>query len=331
MINRKYKDRVFRMIFGYDKYKVNLLELYNALNGTHHTNIDDLEITTIEDFIYMGMKNDVSCILAPDSMMSLFEHTSTYCANMPIRGLMYFARLYEKYIVKNKMNVYGSKMLKLPAPQYYVFFNVEANQPDRKELRLSDAFEKKVEGFEWKAVMLNINLNKNKELMERCKILQEYAIFVNKMQTNTRKYDSIEVAADVTVQECIEEGIFKDMLMEHKAEVVSMLFTEYDEERAMRIFADDARAEGLAEGRAEGLAEGRAEGRAEGLAEGRAEGLAEGRAEGLAEGLTVGKKEMTIKLFIENYLPLEKALEETGLTESDFQKAVDEYKQQTKS
>ena len=43
-VNRQHKDRVFRMLFGYEKYKSNLLNLYNALNNTHYTNLDDLEI-----------------------------------------------------------------------------------------------------------------------------------------------------------------------------------------------------------------------------------------------------------------------------------------------
>ena len=55
--NMKYKDRVFRMIFGYEKYKENLLELFNALNDTNYTNPDDLEINTLDDVFYMKMKN----------------------------------------------------------------------------------------------------------------------------------------------------------------------------------------------------------------------------------------------------------------------------------
>ena len=62
--NRQHKDRIFCMIFGYEKYKGNLLDLYNALNETNYTNLEDLEITTMENAVYMSMKNDVSCIIA---------------------------------------------------------------------------------------------------------------------------------------------------------------------------------------------------------------------------------------------------------------------------
>ena len=62
-INRNYKDRLFRKLFGDPANKLSLLSLYNALMHTDHTNVDDLEINTIEDVIYMNMKNDVSCII----------------------------------------------------------------------------------------------------------------------------------------------------------------------------------------------------------------------------------------------------------------------------
>ena len=54
--NKKHKDRVFRKLFGYEKYKGNLLELYNALNDSNYTNPDDLEINTLDDVFYMNMK-----------------------------------------------------------------------------------------------------------------------------------------------------------------------------------------------------------------------------------------------------------------------------------
>ncbi|RKJ62927.1 hypothetical protein [Roseburia sp. 1XD42-69] len=55
-----YKDTVFRMVF---KDKENLLSLYNAVNGTDYKNPEELEITTLENAIYMNMKNDLSCVM----------------------------------------------------------------------------------------------------------------------------------------------------------------------------------------------------------------------------------------------------------------------------
>ena len=58
--NREYKDRVFRMLLKEPKVA---LEVYNAMNGTSYDNPDELIITTLENAVYLGMKNDVSFIL----------------------------------------------------------------------------------------------------------------------------------------------------------------------------------------------------------------------------------------------------------------------------
>lgn len=86
-VNREHKDTVFRRLFQEKKH---LLELYNGLNGTSYENEEDLEITTLDSAIYMGMKNDISFILM--SEISLYEHQSSINPNMPLRDLLYIAR-----------------------------------------------------------------------------------------------------------------------------------------------------------------------------------------------------------------------------------------------
>lgn len=138
--NRCYKDSLFRLLFGREENKQNLLDLYNALNDSDYTNKDDLIINTIDDVIYMKMKNDVSFIL--DSQMVLLEHQSTYNPNMPLRGLLYFARLYEG-IVNISKNIYYPRLIKIPTPQYIVLYNgTDRKIGNKKVLKLSDAFEK---------------------------------------------------------------------------------------------------------------------------------------------------------------------------------------------
>ena len=72
-VNRKHKDRLFQRVFADKK---DLLDLYNAINGTDYTDPDELEITTLEDVIYMSMKNDMSFIVS--STLNLYEHQSTF-------------------------------------------------------------------------------------------------------------------------------------------------------------------------------------------------------------------------------------------------------------
>lgn len=135
IVNKENKDRLFRLLFGDERYKANTLELYNAINGTSYTNPDELEFNTIDDFIYMGMKNDTSFIIRDD--LSIFEQQSTYNPNMPVRGLMYLGKVYDSYIKSHKLNIYGKTQITLPVPQYVVFYNgTEANYRDKDVFEL---------------------------------------------------------------------------------------------------------------------------------------------------------------------------------------------------
>lgn len=87
-VQRNYKDTVFRMLF---REKENLLELYNALNKTAYTDVESLEITTLENAVYMNYKNDISFVF--DFELMLYEHQSTVNPNMPLRDLVYVTKV----------------------------------------------------------------------------------------------------------------------------------------------------------------------------------------------------------------------------------------------
>ena len=255
MIRRNHKDRLFVKLFGDPDNKENLLSLYNALNDRSYDDPNELEINTIEDVIYMGRKNDVSCII--DAHMNLFEHQSTYNPNMPLRGFIYIAKLYEKYIEQYELNIYSEKLEKIPTPKYFVLYNGTRDMPERMELKLSDAFMHPDEssGIEFTAIMININYGMNKELMAACSTLEEYAIFIDRV----RRYADLsmsaaemEKAVDKAVNECIKEGVLFDFLTAHKAEVKGMILTDYDEEKTMEMFKREYRHDGYSEGRLEG-------------------------------------------------------------------------------
>ena len=241
MINKKHKDRLFQKLFGDEKYKDNLLSLYNALNGTDYHNIEDLTITTIEDVIYMGMKNDVSCII--DDYLSLHEHQSTYNPNMPLRGMMYFGKLYDKYVKENDLDIYSDRLLKLPTPKYFVLYNGTDEKEDKILLKLSDAFIHPVDAgeFEWTATMLNINYGHNETIMNACQTLREYSIFVSKIQILRKKGNDVEKAVNKAVEDCIQEGILAEYLKAHKAEVIDVCITEYNEADALFVSRKEER------------------------------------------------------------------------------------------
>ena len=230
-INRKYKDRLFQRVF---ERKEDLLTLYNAINHTSYSNPDDLEITTLDDVIYLSMKNDLSFIVS--ATLNLYEHQSTFNANMPICGLMYFARLYEAYIKKNKLDIYNYRLVDLPEPQYIVFYNGRDNQPDERILKLSDAFKSKnpEPALECRARMININLGHNLALMESCKRLWDYSYFIAEVNQNLDKGYGLETAIKKAMDECIKKGVLSDILEKNKSEVFHMLLTEYDEKQHLK-------------------------------------------------------------------------------------------------
>ena len=252
-IETKYKDRLFRMIFGKDdeKSKRWRLELYNALSGKNHTNPDDIELTTIENVLYITMKNDLSFLV--DSQMSLYEQQSTYNPNMPLRGFFYFSQLYQIYLAKIPKDLFGTTLVKIPAPRYIVFYNgPESRQKeDVCKLRLSDAFENFEEqgDFEWTATVININADRNKSLQKNCKPLYDYISYVDRIKHNLdkkkmEKQDAINEAVDWACAHNLLEGFFR----EYKAMVAAVSLTEFDQELYDKCRREEGRAEGLAEG-----------------------------------------------------------------------------------
>ena len=269
VVIRNYRDTLFRMLY---RNKKRLLSLFNAVNGTQYDNPDDLTITTLEGVLYLGMKNDVSCII--DMMMQLYEHQSTVNPNMPLRNLFYVSDLLQKYIYEEGLDIYSRKQIKIPTPKFVVFYNGDEEQPERKEIRLSKAFSANTGETNMELVVLQININKgqNEELKAACKTLQEYAEFTERAREH-RKEMELEDAIRTTIDECIWDGILKDFLLKNKAEVYHMCLYEFDVELHERVLREEEREEGRIEGRREG----RREGRSEGIREGRLEGQREAR------------------------------------------------------
>ena len=224
LVNRNYKDTVFRMLFSDRK---NLLSLYNAVNQKHYTDPEDLEIATLENAIYMGMKNDLAFII--DTNLYLYEHQSTYNPNMPLRDLFYISNEYQKLL--DKKSLYSSSLQKIPAPNFIELYNGTDTLSDFSEHRLSSAFEN-LSGepkLELIVTVLNINEGHNALLMEHCQTLKEYSQYVAKV----RKYAAgmpLDQAVEYAVDECIKENILADFLRKNRAEVISMSIFEYDKE-----------------------------------------------------------------------------------------------------
>lgn len=256
-INPEYKDRLFKFIFGQDteQSKRWRLQLYNALNGTCFTDPDELEINTIENVVYISMHNDISFLV--DTEMNLFEEQSSYNPNMPLRGLIYFGILYQKYLIKNQENLISSSRVMIPTPKFYVFYHGGPKQADRWEMKLSDSFLKEDNSgaYQWTATIINLHPNHNATLNKNCIPLYHYVEFVSMITANKKagleNKEAIVKAVSQAIQEKLLEGFFKI----HRAEVIGMCLEEISEEEQRRIWHRDGYSEGLNKGEQKGRSE----------------------------------------------------------------------------
>ena len=240
---KKYKDTVYRMLF---KEPDNALSLYNSLNGTAYTDESMLEFNTLENAIYMGMKNDLSFLIM--DQMHLYEQQSTYTPNMPLRDLFYVADLLQAY-VKDK-SLYSSRQIKVPTPHFIVLYNGTTKLQEKIELKLSDSFEVETEEpeLELKVQILNINLGMNEELKEKCPVLKEYVIYVERIREYVKEMP-LEEAVGKAIEDCVRDNILRDFLLKQRAEVFKMSIYEYDEERELKLMRADEREIGREEER----------------------------------------------------------------------------------
>ena len=252
--NRNYKDRRFRFMFNNKK---DLLDLYNAINGTNYDNPEELEVNTLENVLYLSMKNDLSFLI--DAELNLYEHQSTYNPNMPMRGLLYFAGVYTRHISSREINIYSSSPKEFPFPQHIVFYNGTREEQDRKVLKLSDLFRRpngeKEPCLECKTLMLNINYGHNRELMKRCRRLEEYAIFVDTIRKNQTKGKDLQEAVETAVESCIAGGVLADILRAQKAEVVQMVLEGFDQEAYEKAMKKEGYEDGYQDGKEAGKKE----------------------------------------------------------------------------
>lgn len=249
-VQRSYKDTIFRMIF---QEKENLLSLYNALNGTAYEEADDLEIATLENAVYMNYKNDISFVF--DFELLLYEHQSTCNPNMPLRDLLYVTKVLQNRIKDE--NLYSKSLVRIPTPRFVVFYNGTDFQPEQQTLHLSDAFEKRQEkpSLELSVTVYNINLGYNHELLEACRLLKEYAQYVEQVRMFARDLPLPE-AVEKAVDTCIRSGILSDFLAKNRAEAIAVSIFEYDEEKHLKSERREWRKIGYREGLAAGREEG---------------------------------------------------------------------------
>ena len=291
--NRVIKSRLFEFLFGREEHKPWILDLYNAVNGSAHDNPDDITINTIENVVYLGMKNDLSLMVSETVSfyrgMEVYEQQSTFNPNMPVREFMYAGKLYDKFLYLSGANRYGRQLISLPIPKLVVFYNGEEEQEDQVILELSDSFKEEIRhvlkntgktltkeeeeaeidrlfrkadpDIAVKVRMININYGHSRKILDACKPLAEYSWFIHRIRTMMKSDGKIgsvglEAAIDRAIDEMPESFVTREVILGNRAEVKDMCLTEYNETEAMGLFRKEGREEGWEKGREEGLEEG---------------------------------------------------------------------------
>ena len=254
MENRNHKDSLFIDLFCKDKKigKENFISLYNAL---HQTNLDlkntTLEEVNIENILYMALSNDIA-MLVDNRLIVLVEHQSTINENMPLRLLEYVSRIYEQIVPAEDR--YEKKMIKIPYPEFYVFYNGIEEYPVEKELRLSDAFilpdnkyskEKQI-SLEILVKVININIDKENPILKQCRALQEYSTLIELIRENKRQNPNTPLKE--ALSKAINDGILSDYLKRKTTEVRNMLIAEYSYETDIKVQRREAFRLGKEEG-----------------------------------------------------------------------------------
>ena len=257
--NTKYKDSVFSLLFSDPDV---LRELYCALEGVAVPSNVPITINTLRDVLFLNRINDISFEIG-DKLVILIEHQSTINENIALRLLMYIARVYEKII--GDRNIYASKRIRIPRPEFFVLYNGVALFPDEQIIKLSDSFEKpgslgipekERPALELEVRVININHGKNERLIQQCKTLAQYSAFIAKMREMEKAIGDKTEALKQAIQYCRAHDILKEFLEKNGTEVINMLYAEWNQEDALAVRYEEGREEGIEQGIEQGIGQG---------------------------------------------------------------------------
>ena len=252
--NRNYKDSVFVDLFAHDETaKENFISLYNALHGTNlDAKTTEVQPVMLEQVLYMKFYNDIA-MLVDGKIVVLVEHQSTINENMPFRMLEYIARIYEK--ITDPKKKFGKSLMKLPMPEFYVFYNGKEDFPSETVMKLSDAFmdlndnmlnncdlknhiNNQIFPLEISVKVININVDKENPILQNCKVLNEYSEFIEQVKFNIDH--KIPDPFTNAIKQSSKNGFLTDYLQRKSTEVQNMLLMEYDYTTDIEVQREEA-------------------------------------------------------------------------------------------
>ena len=251
MTNRKIRDTVFCHFMSNESH---LLSLCNALNDTGYDESSDITINTLEGSFFSNIKNDISFLLN-NLMVVLIEHQTTINPNMPLRFLSYVDELYKRYTSTSHKKIYGDDLLKIPAPEFYVFYDGNDTSFEQQTVKLSNAFETQSDKLELTVHVYNLADGMNDELKRKCLPIGEYSIFSNAYKHFRQQKMEIDHAVDEAIKYCLENNVMVDYLKNNQKEVIDMFGFEWNEKEEREALLEIGEERGRLEGKIESIKE----------------------------------------------------------------------------
>lgn len=288
MNQRERRMHLFQVLFGSEDRKDLALELCRAMGHMDDCNPEDIEIRIVEDFVFIERKREFLILF---ENLNLHETTDPGKQDLPLKLLWCAALLYEMYLCfcdrKNIMN----EKAELPSLRLVVLHHGRNGEPANRILKLSELFAKccweSEPDLKTQVHILNVDYKSGARILEECKPLRDYSFLVEAYRSGRPGKGDVRAVNDAIDE--MEEGPVRDYLKGRRSEVIGMLITEYDEERAeQRLYQkawEDGQKDGMEAGLREGLMEGMEKGRTAGLQEGHFAGLKEGERKGALKTL----------------------------------------------
>lgn len=251
-LKRSVKDSLFTYLFKQPEYT---RQLYLSLHPEDQDVTEaDFKIVTLENVLSTGLYNDLG-IQVRDRLLLLMEAQSTFSVNIALRVLLYLADTYKRYTEEHKLDLYGSKPVRLPRPELYVVYTgSRTHLPD--VVRLSDLYE----GPGSAEVQVTV-LRGGKE----GDILSQYVRFCQIADAMRKQYGSGPRAITETLQLCMRENILAPFLTSRKKEVCDIMGLLFDDATIREIHDYNLALEARQEGLEQGVAQGREQGREQGI------------------------------------------------------------------
>ena len=249
-VNRSAKDSIFCDLFSRPEY---CLQLYQALHPEDKDiKVENIVLVTLSSLMMHYRYNDVG-ILVRDRLLVMVEAQSTFSMNILTRFLLYLADTYNRYINREKLNIYGTKTVRLPRPELYVIYHGDRNgRPD--EISLSrDIFGMTPEENIFVDVKAKIIYDSTPG-----DIINQFITFARVFDKQIKLHGRTKKAVEETLRICRDQDVLREYLADE--EVATIMFTLLDEQKARKFWEEELREEGRKEGEIKGRQEGREEG-----------------------------------------------------------------------